>query len=156
MKQHPIYTHLFITEDGRIYSDKSKKFLALFKHKSGRMVFSTRLNGRNSPAVCFKVHRLVAETYLDNPNNLPQVNHIDGDPINNKVTNLEWCTASHNIKHAYRLGLMSTEKKYNPAFSHSEEDIELAKLYRADGLSLRAIADLFGVSHPAIMRWLTW
>jgi hypothetical protein len=51
------------------------------------------------------VHRLVALTFIDNINNYPQVNHIDGNKLNNNIENLEWCTAQHNVQHAYATGL---------------------------------------------------
>lgn len=51
------------------------------------------------------IHSLVAEEFLDNPGNYSEVNHIDGDKTNNCVDNLEWCTRSGNMKHAYKNGL---------------------------------------------------
>lgn len=51
------------------------------------------------------VHRCVASAFLDNPNNLPTINHKDGNKLNNHVDNLEWCTYSQNLIHAYATGL---------------------------------------------------
>lgn len=56
-----------------------------------------------------KIHRLVAEHYLENINRLPQVNHIDGDKTNNCILNLEWCTDLENKKHAIKIGLIDLD-----------------------------------------------
>ena len=52
------------------------------------------------------VHRMVAETWIDNPNHYEEVNHINGDKDDNRVENLEWTTHNQNMRHAYRTGLL--------------------------------------------------
>lgn len=63
------------------------------------------------------VHRLVAECFLDNPLLLAEINHKDGDKSNNSADNLEWCSRSENMKHAYRTGLKAntTDKQREAA-----------------------------------------
>lgn len=70
--------------------------------KDGYWYVTLCVNGKKHT---YKIHRLVAILFIPNPNNLPQVNHIDGDKTNPRADNLEWCTASYNQIHANKLGL---------------------------------------------------
>ena len=63
------------------------------------------LYDKNSKGKTYKIHRLVATAFIPNPNNLPQVNHIDGNKENNNVNNLEWCNQKKNMQHSYKIGL---------------------------------------------------
>ena len=84
-----------ISRDGDVYSYKSFKVLKSFpnKHRGGYAYITLHHNGESK--VC-KIHRLVAETYIPNPDKKPCVNHIDGNVLNNSVENLEWCTTKEN------------------------------------------------------------
>lgn len=89
-----------ITRDGEIYSLKRNRFLKKSLDKDGYEIISLQKNGKS---VTKKVHRLVAITYIANPCNYPQVNHIDGNTLNNSVSNLEWCNNSQNMNHLYHI-----------------------------------------------------
>ena len=82
---------------------KRPGLLTLTKQKSGYRYAMIQLsNGKQKNC---RVHRLVAEHFLPNPDNMKEVNHKDGNKDNNRADNLEWCTRSHNVKHSFDTGL---------------------------------------------------
>ena len=84
-----------------------EKILSFNKSNNGYLQVCLTKNGK----CCTRtVHRLVAKAFIPNPENKPQVNHIDGNKQNNNVKNLEWCTAKENTGHAIKTGL---KKSYN-------------------------------------------
>ena len=92
MKDIPGYEGLYAaTSCGKIWSYRRKQFLKGRNNGSGYL--KVYLSKRKS----FAIHRLVAMTYLDNPNNLSDVNHIDGNICNNALTNLEWTSHHENV-----------------------------------------------------------
>ena len=97
-----------VTECGKVYSKRYDKFL---RHGEWVDRYRTVVLTVNYISKCISVHRLVAIAYIDNPGNKPQVNHIDGDKLNNHASNLEWCTNKENSAHAFKLGLRKPSSK---------------------------------------------
>lgn len=100
----------------------------------------------------FRVHRLVAEAFVPNPNNLPEVNHIDGNKTNNKSTNLEWCSHRDNIEHALNTGLIKIGEDNSNA-KLTKDDVVFIRRYYKKGdknLGAMALAKKFKVSRKTI------
>lgn len=82
---------------GNIRNKRFNKSKKTFKKKDGRI--QVMLNNKGKRYMRF-VHRLVAEAFIPNPDNKPQVNHLNGNPSDNRIDNLEWCTPKENIFHS--------------------------------------------------------
>lgn len=140
----PSYEGYYVSNFGRVKSFYTGKILKpaislgyLFVHLCN-----------NSKRKIFYVHRLVAQLFVSNPDNKPQINHRDGNRLNNHISNLEWCTSAENIKHAVEHNLIP-----------SCEDNYLAKLTQEqifyirdnpDNLTLKQLADMFGMAFQTI------
>ena len=94
MRDIPNYEGLYaITSCGKVWSYKTQKFLKPRKRADGYYQVCLCKNGQKTT---HSIHRLLAETYLPNPNNYPQVSHKDENPEHNWLNNLEWATAKMN------------------------------------------------------------
>lgn len=94
------FPNYMISNLGNVYSKRSKRLLKLALKKSGYMYVG--LSDINKKLNHLRVHRLVAEAFIPNPDGLPEVNHKDEDKTNNRVDNLEWCTSKYNANYGTR------------------------------------------------------
>lgn len=141
-----------ISNTGKVYSYKSNKILKLIKCSSG--YYRVTLCKKGTYSTCH-IHRLVAEMFIgkrtSNSRSHCQVNHIDGDKLNNNIENLEYCTARENRVHANQLGL--TSKKPDGAFNPSKLTVEqvkdIKKRLAANELQ-KDIAKIYNVRPPSI------
>lgn len=140
-KEIPSYLGYFITNDGIVYSLKTGKYIKL----SNQNGYYTVMLYKSDKAYQKCVHKLVAQTYLEKKDEDACVNHKNGNKKDNRVENLEWCTKSHDVKHALSTGLNPGRKravvqirvKYRT--KHKETYPSLAKASKATGINAGAI-----------------
>lgn len=139
-----------VSTTGEIYSQYTKKKLKVWV-ENGYYRTGLLFSGKQK---FIYVHQVVALTYLSNPKNLPQVDHIDGNKLNNDVRNLEWVSVSENGKRSFSLGLSKRTpgSLHHGALLDEEKVLEIRKLLDERKLSQYGIAKLYGVSRSCILN----
>ena len=145
---HPDYK---VSNYGRVMQWRKRLVLKQSTNKDGYKC--VRLAGQT-----YRVHRLVAMAFIPNPENKPQVNHIDGNKQNNNLNNLEWVTNQENVQHAFKIGLEKAHygEEHGMAKLTNEDVLTIRKLY-AGGItdfnnkySQRELAKMYGVKQSTI------
>lgn len=111
MKDVKGYEGLYaVTSCGKVWSYRNKRFLTPEDNGHGYLRVNLHKDGKDKK---YMIHRLVAEAYIPNPENLPQINHKDENKTNNCLQNLEWCDAKYNVNYGTR-----TEKTKKPILQY--------------------------------------
>ena len=132
MKDIKGYEGLYaITSCGKVWSYRRQRFLKASMSKDGYMRVGLHKNGKSRT---IEIHRLVAEAYIPNPENKPQVNHKDEIKTHNYINNLEWATNKENMNYGTRIERMKETKKRNGSASFGKPSkpvycVELDKIF---------------------------
>ncbi len=143
-----------VSNFGRIRNKATNKILKLRPiNKRGYLGTVVTLGSKSNKKMII-IHRAVAQTFIPNPYNLPEVNHKDGNKANNFVENLCWITSIGNKQHAKITGLVHNNGENNGQCKISDDDAMWIKTHFIKGdkrYGARALAKRFNVSHQAIL-----
>lgn len=142
----PLVTHpgdYRVSNTGKVYSLLKNKIL-----KGWISLFGYRRHDIKGKSI--STHRLVALTFIPNPENKPHINHKDGNKLNNNVGNLEWCTPKENTEHAIKSGLWDSNLKSRFI---TNEKLEEVRYLHENGATFKEIKDLTGVCAPSVQKY---
>ncbi|QDA60261.1 HNH endonuclease [Hymenobacter jejuensis] len=135
----------YVSSCGRVYSSIADRLLSAKPCRIGYIRVAILFEGVKRRKLC-SMHRLVALRFIANPDNKPDVNHIDGNKANNSIENLEWVTKSENTRHAFATGLMNVKRgpeHHLYGKSHNVGEETRAKMS----------AQKMGEKHPKFSGW---
>jgi len=137
-----------VSEVGLVRSIKANRQTTVLKTRIDRYGYEIVTLWVAGKALTRKIHRVVAEAFIPNPNNLETVNHLDGDKLNNNVENLEWLSASENQKEAFRTGLqvIGENRVAGRPVKLTEKDVLEIRSLIDSGCGNSEIGHLFGVT----------
>ena len=151
------YPNYEVSTLGRIRNRETLKLMTPCKNKIGYMLVNLSASDKKNKTPY--VHRLVAKAFIENPENLPQVNHKDEDKTNNTVENLEWCSSRYNVNYGHRklkhLESWKANKANNMLSSFNAKGRAVQEL--TTGFCFPAISvacELFQISRPSIHKSL--
>lgn len=145
--------YYLVSNKGRVKSAVNCKIRKLCFNTQGYYSFSGTFGSKKNKKT-LKVHKAVAETFIENPLKKPMVNHIDGNRLNNSVENLEWCTNQENIIHAVEHDLIKSGGESHKAKLTNEDAKRIRRIYKYDreNYSPTKLARELGVRREAIMK----
>jgi hypothetical protein len=151
---HPRYT---VTEEGDVYTVLNGTRIKLsVNYRKAYPIVNITLNNKRKGYV---VHRIVAIAFIPNPENKPEVNHIDGDKRNFHVSNLEWATRKENAEHAKRTGLYKNHGNWRSGVTHPsiKTIVQYSRSgeYLAEYISQKEASRITGVGTSSISSVLT-
>ena len=145
-----------VSNTGQVKRNSKDKLLKASLSHNGYRLFATKVGGRSGKYVTVRIARMVAMAFIPNPDNKPQVNHIDGDKLNDSVGNLEWVTNQENTIHAIQTGLLvhptGYKSKHSKLTKEQEEYCKENYVPRHRKFGARALGRKFGVHHNCIVR----
>ena len=122
-----------IDVEGNVRNKKRGRVLkGLLDNKGGYVRVNLYKNSKMSHKL---IHRLVAQAFIPNPENKREVNHIDNNPKNNSIDNLEWCTSGENVRHSASQGRMKGAGSSHSSYRLTEEQVKNVKYHLQLGIS---------------------
>ncbi len=125
----------------------------LMKPKNNKEIYHRVELSKSGNRKITGVHQLVAAAFINNPENKPNINHINGKRDDNRIENLEWCTQKENIQHAWDTGLSKARKGGHHQSSKAIMIIDIIKNSVTSIGSLKAGAKYLGIGHSTICRY---